>query len=182
MKFLIIAKKEILDITRDKRTLLMMIAFPLLLMPVLIGTMMKITTSQAEKASEKEIKIAFIGQQYAPNLFNAFSNLDKLIVLDQIPMDSVESYIQSEYIDAAINIDSSYQLNINNNSQAKIDIFYKGTDSFGTAKERIEMVLDQFERNIIEIRMNELSLKPNIVKAYNIEFNDVASNQEKFGN
>jgi len=74
MKFLIIAKKEILDITRDKRTLLMMIAFPLLLMPVLIGTMMKITTSQAEKASEKEIKIAFIGQQYAPNLFNAFSN------------------------------------------------------------------------------------------------------------
>lgn len=181
MKFLIIAKKEILDITRDKRTLLMMIAFPLLLMPVLIGTMMKITTSQAEKASEKEIKIAFIGQQYAPNLFNAFSNLDKLIVLDQTSMDSVESYIQSEYIDAAINIDSSYQLNINNNSQAKIDIFYKGTDSFGTAKERIEMVLDQFERNIIEIRMNELSLKPNIVKAYNIEFNDVASNQEKFG-
>ena len=142
---------------------------------------MKITTSQAEKASEKEIKIAFIGQQYAPNLFNAFSNLDKLIVLDQIPMDSVESYIQSEYIDAAINIDSSYQLNINNNSQAKIDILYKGTDSFGTAKERIEMVLDQFERNIIEIRMSELSLKPNIVKAYNIEFNDVASNQEKFG-
>ena len=43
------------------------------------------------------------------------------------------------------------------------------------------MVLDQFERNIIEIRMNKLSLKPNIVKAYNIEFNDVASNQEKFG-
>jgi len=181
MKFLIIAKKEIVDITRDKRTLLMMIAFPLLLMPILMGTMMKITSSQAEKASEKQLKVAFIGQQYAPNLYNAFINLDKLIILNQIPIDSVQSYIQSEYLDAAIKIDPSYQLNINNNSQAQINIIYKGTDSFGTAKERIQMVLEQFEKSIIKLRMNRLNLKPDVVKAFDIEFNDVASKQERFG-
>tara|TARA_B110000438_G_scaffold103880_1_gene102657 strand:- start:5998 stop:7188 length:1191 start_codon:yes stop_codon:yes gene_type:complete len=181
MKFLIIAKKEIVDITRDKRTLLMMIAFPLLLMPILMGTMMKITSSQAEKASEKQLKVAFIGEQYAPNLYNAFINLDKLIILDQIPIDSVQSYIQSEYLDAAINIDPSYQLNINNNSQAQINIIYKGTDSFGTAKERIQMVLEQFEKSIIKLRMSRLNLKPDVVKAFDIEFNDVASKQERFG-
>ena len=181
MKFLIIAKKEIVDITRDKRTLLMMIAFPLLLMPILMGTMMKITSSQAEKASEKQLKVAFIGEQYAPNLYNAFINLDKLIILDQIPIDSVQSYIQSEYLDAAINIDPSYQLNINNNSQAQINIIYKGTDSFGTAKGRIQMVLEQFEKSIIKLRMNRLNLKPDVVKAFDIEFNDVASKQERFG-
>ena len=181
MKFLIIAKKEIVDITRNKRTLLMMIAFPLLLMPILMGTMMKITSSQAEKASEKQLKVAFIGEQYAPNLYNAFINLDKLIILDQIPIDSVQSYIQSEYLDAAINIDPSYQLNINNNSQAQINIIYKGTDSFGTAKERIQMVLEQFEKSIIKLRMNRLNLKPDVVKAFDIEFNDVASKQERFG-
>ena len=104
MKFLIIAKKEIIDITRDRRTLFMMIAFPLLLMPVMIGSMLKITSSQAKKASLKELKVAFIGEEFAPNLYNAFSNLDKLIILDQIPIDSVQSYIQSEYLDAAINI------------------------------------------------------------------------------
>ena len=147
---MIIAKKEILDVTRDKRTLFMMIAFPLLLMPLLIGTMMKITNSQAEKASEKELKIAFIGQQYAPELFNEFSNLDKMIILDQIPTDSLQSYIQSEYLDAAINIDPSYESNIYNNSQAQINILYKGTDSFGIAKERIQVVLQKFEKSIIE--------------------------------
>ena len=181
MKFLIIAKKEIIDITRDRRTLFMMIAFPLLLMPVMIGSMLKITSSQAKKASLKELKVAFIGQQFAPNLYNAFSSLDKLIILDQIPIDSVQSYIQSEYLDAAININPDYQSNINNNSQAKINIYYKGTDSFGTAKERIQMVFNQFEKNIIKLRMNKLDLKPDVVNAYNIEFNDVASKQERFG-
>ena len=181
MKFLVIAKKEMIDITRDKRTLFMMIAFPLLLMPVMIGSMLKITSSQAKKASLKELRVAFIGEEFAPNLYNAFSNLDKLIILDQIPIDSVQSYIQSEYLDAAININPSYQSNLNNNSQAKISIYYKGTDSFGTAKERIQMVLNQFEKNIIKLRLNKLNLKPDVVNAYNIEFNDVASKQERFG-
>ena len=181
MKFLIIAKKEIIDITRDRRTLFMMIAFPLLLMPVMIGSMLKITSSQSKKASLKELRVAFIGEEFAPNLYNAFSNLDKLIILDQIPIDSVQSYIQSEYLDAAININPSYQSNLNNNSQAKISIYYKGTDSFGTAKERIQMVLNQFEKNIIKLRLNKLNLKPDVVNAYNIEFNDVASKQERFG-
>ena len=102
MKFLIIAKKEIIDITRDKRTLIMMVAVPLLLMPVLIGTMMKITSSQAEKASERQLKVTFFGQEHAPDLYQAFSNIDKLIILDQISIDSVESYIQSEYLDSSI--------------------------------------------------------------------------------
>ena len=53
MKFWIIAKKEILDITRDRRTMLMMVVLPLLLVPVLLGTVMKIDSFQKEKASEK---------------------------------------------------------------------------------------------------------------------------------
>ena len=66
MKYWIIAKKEILDTTRDKRTLLMMIAMPLLLVPTLIGTLMKIESSQREKASEQKIKIHFVGKEFAP--------------------------------------------------------------------------------------------------------------------
>jgi len=181
MKFLIIAKKEIIDITRDKRTLIMMVAVPLLLMPVLIGTMMKITSSQAEKASERQLKVTFFGQEHAPDLYKAFSNIDKLIILDQISIDSVQSYIQSEYLDAAIQIDANYQSNIENNGQAQIQVQYKGTDSFGTAKDRINTVLGQFEKNIIITRMDRLKLKPDVVKAFDIQFNDVASKQEKFG-
>ena len=89
MKFLIIAKKEILDITRDRRTMLMMTVLPFLLVPVLLGTIMKIDSSQREKASEGHIKIRFAGKEYAPELYQAFADMNKVIMLDEIPVDSI---------------------------------------------------------------------------------------------
>ena len=181
MRALIIAKKEVIDITRDKRTLIMMVAIPLLMVPVLMGTMMKIVSSQAEKASERQLKMRFVGQEYAPELYQAFANMDKVIMLDQIPVDSIQNYIQEEYLDAAITVKGDYQNLIDQNGQAGIQILFKGTDSFGTAKDRIQSVLKVSEDQIVDKRMDRLKLNPDVVKAYDVQYMDVASKQEKFG-
>ena len=110
MKFLIIAKKELIDITRDRRTLIMMIVLPFVLIPVLFGVVYTIQSQQAEKAAEQHLKISFYGEEYAPGLYQAFAELDKVIMLDQIPTDSIESYIQDEYLDAAIYVNQQRQL------------------------------------------------------------------------
>ena len=181
MKFLTIAKKEVIDIFRDRRTIIMMVVVPLFLIPVLLGTVFKITKSMAEKASEKQLKVQIYGQEYAPDLYQAFADLDKVIILDQIPTDSIQSYIQQEFLDVAIHVDSDYKVNIAKNGQAKIRIQFKGTDSFGITKDRINGVLKKFENQIVSERMDRLNLKPEVVRAYNINYEDVASRQEKFG-
>ncbi len=181
MKFLTIAKKEVIDISRDRRTIIMMVVVPLFLIPVLLGTVLKITRSMAEKASEKQLKVQIYGQEYAPDLYQAFADMDKVIILDQIPTDSIQSYIQQEFLDVAIHVDSDYKVNIAKNGQAKIRIQFKGTDSFGITKDRINGVLKKFENQIVSERMDRLNLKPEVVRAYNINYEDVASRQEKFG-
>ncbi len=181
MRALIIAKKEVIDITRDKRTLIMMVAIPLLMVPVLMGTMMKIVSSQKEKASEQQMKMRFVGKEYAPELYQAFVDMDKVIMLDQIPVDSIQNYIQEEYLDAAITVKGDYQNLIDQNGQAGIQILFKGTDSFGTAKDRIQAVLKVSEDQIVDKRMDRLKLNPDVVKAYDVQYMDVASKQEKFG-
>ena len=181
MKFLTIAKKEVIDIFRDRRTIIMMVVVPLFLIPVLLGTVFKITKSMAEKASEKQLKVQIYGQEYAPDLYQAFADMDKVIILDQIPTDSIQSYIQQEFLDVAIHVDSDYKVNIAKNGQAKIRIQFKGTDSFGITKDRINGVLKKFENQIVSERMDRLNLKPEVVRAYNINYEDVASRQEKFG-
>ena len=55
MKFLIIAKKELIDITRDRRTLIMMIVLPFVLIPGLFGVVYTIQSQQAEKATEQHL-------------------------------------------------------------------------------------------------------------------------------
>ena len=181
MKFLTIAKKEVIDIFRDRRTIIMMVVVPLFLIPVLLGTVFKITKSMAEKASEKQLKVQIYGQEYAPDLYQAFADMDKVIILDQISTDSIQSYIQQEFLDVAIHVDSDYKVNIAKNGQAKIRIQFKGTDSFGITKDRINGVLKKFENQIVSERMDRLNLNPEVVRAYNINYEDVASKQEKFG-
>ena len=181
MKFLTIAKKELTDITRDRRTIIMMIVLPFVLIPGLFGVVYTIQSQQAEKATEQQMKVSFFGQEYAPELYQAFADLDKVIILDQIPADSVDSYIQNEYLDAAIYVNREYQESIDQNKQAPIIIKFKGTDSFGITRDRIKSLLTAQENKIITKRMNQLNLKPDIVKAYQIEYKDIASTQEKLG-
>ncbi|MAP71538.1 MAG: hypothetical protein CMF81_06660 [Candidatus Marinimicrobia bacterium] len=181
MKFLTIAKKELTDITRDRRTIIMMIVLPFVLIPGLFGVVYTIQSQQAEKATEQQMKVSFFGQEYAPELYQAFADLDKVIILDQIPADSVDSYIQNEYLDAAIYVNREYQESIDQNKQAPIIIKFKGTDSFGITRDRIKSLLTAQENQIITKRMNQLNLKPDIVKAYQIEYKDIASTQEKLG-
>ena len=159
MKFWIIAKKEILDITRDRRTMLMMVVLPLLLVPVLLGTVMKIDSFQKEKASEELVKIRFVGKEYAPELYQAFVSMDEV----------------------AITVQKNYQLKIDQNSQADIRIQYKGTDSFNIAREKIKSLLETSQEKIITERMARLNLKRGVVQAYNIEYIDVATKQEVLG-
>ena len=181
MKFLTIAKKELTDITRDRRTIIMMIVLPFVLIPGLFGVVYTIQSQQAKKATEQQMKVSFFGQEYAPELYQAFADLDKVIILDQITADSVDSYIQNEYLDAAIYVNREYQKSIDQNKQAPIIIKFKGTDSFGITRDRIKSLLTAQENKIITKRMNQLNLKPDIVKAYQIEYKDVASTQEKLG-
>ena len=181
MKFLTIAKKELTDITRDRRTIIMMIVLPFVLIPGLFGVVYTIQSQQAEKATEQQMKVSFFGQEYAPELYQAFADLDKVIILDQITADSVDSYIQNEYLDAAIYVNHEYQKSIDQNKQAPIIIKFKGTDSFGITRDRIKSLLTAQENQIITKRMNQLNLKPDIVKAYQIEYKDIASTQEKLG-
>jgi len=181
MKFWIIAKKEILDITRDRRTMLMMTLLPFLLVPVLLGTIMKIDSSQREKASERHIKICFLGKEYAPELYQSFVDMDKVIIIDQVPLDSINLYLENKFLDAVITVQKNYQLKIDQNSQANIRIQYKGTDSFDMAKEKIENLLESSKEKIIIDRMKRLNLDQDVVQAYKIEYIDVASTQETFG-
>jgi sodium transport system permease protein len=159
----------------------MMIILPFVLIPGLFGVVYTIQSKQAEKATEQQMKVSFFGQEYAPELYQAFADLDKVIILDQIPADSVDSYIQNEYLDAAIYVNREYQESIDQNKQAPIIIKFKGTDSFGITRNRIKSLLTAQENKIITKRMNQLNLKPDIVKAYQIDYKDVASVQEKLG-
>ena len=63
-RILIIMKKEMRDMLRDRRSLFFMLVFPLLIIPLIMTGIPKITKSLAEKEMDKKITIAVIGKEY----------------------------------------------------------------------------------------------------------------------
>ena len=65
-KIFIIARKEFLDLLRDKRTLIRMILIPLLGFPVIINLVTMVQSSAAEKEETKKVNVGYVlnGQSY----------------------------------------------------------------------------------------------------------------------
>ena len=180
MKSLVIAKKEIMDLTRDRRTMMMMFVVPFFAMPLMFALVFNLQKNIQEKAEDKILKVAIIGE-YAPELSSAFSNSDGMSIFEDISIDSIGNFINDEIIDAAIIIDKNYLKNINDFKQASIIVQFKGTESTGTTKNRVREVIDSIEKKIVGERMEQMEIEPEMLKAYDINIIDVASKQEIIG-
>ena len=58
-----IFKKELKETLRDRRTILMMIVIPVLLIPVILNVSVGIMSSVEKEASAKELRIGIIGNK-----------------------------------------------------------------------------------------------------------------------
>ena len=58
-----IFKKELKETLRDRRTILMMIVIPVLLIPVILNVSVGIMSSVEKEASAKELRIGILGKK-----------------------------------------------------------------------------------------------------------------------
>jgi sodium transport system permease protein len=181
MRIFTIFRKDLKDVLRDRRTILMMVVMPLLLVPGMISIVTKVQMSQVQKAEEKQLKIKFVGQEFAPDLYETFKTADRVILLDMIPEDSIEAYIQQEYLDAAIIISPDDSVDQHGVERPHIRVVYKGSESLGITKDRIQKLVDKQEQEIVQVRLKEMGLDWNVVKAYQVQYQDITSKQEMIG-
>jgi len=102
MRTFTIFRKELIDTMRDRRTILMMIVMPMVLVPLLITVVTKIQQSQIEKAEERTLSIAFVGKEFAPELYTLCEENEKFILFSDIPEDSLLAMTERGELDGAI--------------------------------------------------------------------------------
>ena len=177
-RILIIFKKELKDTLRDRKTIFMMVLLPLLLVPLLIIGMTKVMSAQADKAEAKVISIGIAGAEYAPKLLDLIMHNDKIEIDNSIPVDSLAEFVKQEEIDGALIIASDFQRKINNDDQAVIQLFYKGTDAFESVYQRLSTIIAEVDSTIVTERIARLNLDKNLFDAIAIEKIDLSSIQE----
>ena len=180
MGWLIILIKELTDMIRDRRTIFMMVVMPLVVIPLLATTAIKLTQSQIEKAKDKELRVAVIGETAAPELFKRFSKEENFFLATMTNADSARSMTAKQTLDGVVIIPQDFSEFVEGDKQATIRLIFKSSESLNAARRRIEAIIDQYDREIVNERIGRLQLDETLFDAIAIEREDVASTEEKF--
>ena len=180
MGWLIILIKELTDMIRDRRTIFMMVVMPLVVIPLLATTAIKLTQSQIEKAKDKELRVAVIGETAAPELFKRLSKEENFFLVTMTNADSARAMTAEQTLDGVVIIPQDFSEFVEGDKQATIRLIFKSSESLNAARRRIEAIIDQYDREIVNERIGRLQLDVTLFDAIAIEREDVASTEEKF--
>ena len=180
MGWLIILIKELTDMIRDRRTMFMMVVMPLVVIPLLAITAIKLTQSQIEKAKDKELRVAVIGETAAPELFKRLSKEENFFLVTMTNADSARAMTAEQILDGVVIIPQDFSEFVEGDKQATIRLIFKSSESLNAARRRIEAIIDQYDREIVNERIGRLQLDETLFDAIAIEREDVASTEEKF--
>ena len=176
-----IFKKELIDVLRDRRTLMFMIVIPILITPLLIIGSIKFQEYQNKKSEEKILKIAFINESEDSLTKQLLSDQKGVNIIEGVQLDSIESYIKSDSLQGGLYLGKGFLKKIKTNSSGDVKIYYKSSDLMSKSKKRMQAALDIYKEKIIAERLKQLNVDGQILDPITITNIDMATAKETLG-
>jgi len=177
----IIFKKEVLDILREKRTVITMILLPLLVFPVIMTFAARITASQAQKAGEKTLKVAYISRGNAEELTRLLKETRDLELVTDRPRAEALEGIKEDSLDFLIEVAADFDQKVATGRTGDITLYYKLSNEVEITRGRVRKLLNRVREIYLESRLREVQLEPSFVRTVEISEVDVSTVQEKIG-
>ncbi len=176
-----IVRKELLDVLRDKRTILTMVIIPLVAVPLLITVVLKVSQGQQDKLAAKAIRLAVVGEEYAPALFERILADSLIEPVSTVPENEIEARISEDEIDAGLIIPPDFNERVDADEQAAVTLAFRSSSSFGITERRLRDVIDDYDDEIVRARIRRLRLDEFLFDAITIETRDVSTLKEVLG-
>lgn len=161
---LIVLKKELLDIFRDRKTLILSILIPLIVLPALSYFIGKASNNDIKNV-EKSISINVTDQ--------GNSNLGKFIKAQKnikiIDSKDVNNDIRTGKILLSITIPKDLDKNIEHETAEKITMAYDNSSTnASTAVSIVKAYIDQYSKEIVSKRLSDRNINANILNPIDI--------------
>lgn len=174
-----VMKKELRDISRDRRTL----ALALLLGPVLYPVMMLGIGSLAEKRARTELdrvlEVPVAGIERAPNLVAFLATQG--IKATPAPAD-LDAAVARQDKDVGLRIDSAFGEDWHAGRPAVVEVVVDSTARNGEIPaQRVRMALKAYSEQMGALRLLARGIDPSVTRAVNVGEHDVASEAAKRG-
>ena len=174
-----VMRKELLDISRDRRTLAMALLMGPLLYPVLMLGIGALAENRQKTQLDKRLEVPVVGAERAPNLI-AFLAANG-ITATRPPAD-LDAAITRQDIDVAIAIDQDFGADWRAGRPARIEILSDSTrQNAQIPTARVRAALAAYSGQVGALRLYARGIDPRVTQAVNLGTRDLASAAAKRG-
>lgn len=170
MQLKTLLRKELLDVIRDKRTIISMIVVPLVAIPLLTGGFAFLMYKSEQKVKEATYKVA-VDEKVNDKIVD-FLSKEKL---EPIKTSStvIESLIISKQVHAGIMFDSV--------SWAFVILYDASNRRSEESATRCEQALMRYRETVIDSNLKEMGIRPESIKPFDIKRTNLARPRKMFG-
>ncbi len=180
-KVLTIYKKEMLDLLRDRRTIIASIVIPIVLYPLIMIGFTSLASRQEIKLEEQK-SIIYIDNQSSDMMISTI--IDQIQDNEKMSVISIDKYssnmLKDDMIQAEVIITDT--TTVTGYKQFNIQISYnKATDKGDKAFSRLRTLFIGFEKELASAKLDELKIDSKIMDIINIKENNIAPPEEMLG-
>lgn len=189
-KVLIIFAKELKDTLRDRRSIMLMFVFPILMIFVIMNLMITLTKSQERKAEEKVLTVALVKKGNADVFRSFLEKQEHITIKDDLEADNdkIDDMIQKKELDFAVVFGDTFDRDIEERKSGTVELHYKASGENNIAKRRIRDALNEYREDLLARRIEvlneeytELNMDRSFVEPLKVEEKDLSSMKEKLG-
>ena len=179
-KWRVLINKELKHLFRDTKTIVQTVVVPTFITPVLIGAIFWYISSIAQEETVKTYDIAYSGD-ISNQIYDEIEETDRFTIVPIDSLDNLKLSVQDDSSDIGIYIDDKFNLEQSINSTVKVMVFYKDLDTFSQAKDILMNIINDYEKDIISARLNDLEIDENIFDPIDLEEEDLTTDKEFAG-
>ncbi len=175
---LVVFKKEILESIRDKRVILGVIISPLLVTPLLIGTILFFAGKKEMEKRQAVVDIGIVEQQPFPELSDWLDENETIDTSHFATREEASQAIQDRTIRAAVVISQGAQEQYRDNGSAVLEILFNASNENSlNALGRTRDLLRQFDKFALKKRIQAVSLPESFASPTDIETTNLATSK-----
>lgn len=180
-KIKVLLFKEIKGVVRDRKTFMMMVIFPLVFLPVLIGGITYFQMKTMQGNMEEIVPVYIEGREYATGLVDYLKSSGDYKIVDQ-PEKEIAPALQDGEIALYLKIEPAFHQKIIAGNSGEIKLFYNNTNTLSdSSSKRISQLIAGYTAQIVEQRLKGLQLNPHFIEPVKLELVNTATEQEKSG-
>ncbi len=168
-------RKELLDIVRDKRTLISMVVIPILLMPLMMVGMGLIIASTMQSLQERTYQVAVVGEMEGSDFGAVLAEMERM---DFIEYDEevARALLEEGGVEVVVLLPRS---NVSDLNSPEIRILSRqNKETSGLASSRIVKHLEKYRERLVDERVAMLDAPANLLEPFILEEENIATDEQ----